>query len=441
MSTTRLLAALLAVSLAGHAAWLLREHRGGAAPATARTGHAAAPGPPSDPGTAPARESSAALAPDLDDPERFHRRLVEAGVAPKLRRELIRLVLQHRREPRFRALYPENGYEAATGTWWRENDGSRLTPAEQLARQRAFRDLEREVQAELARITGEDGRAIELAEDPWLARQFGGLPPEKAAALHRLQTDYQEMEQDIYLEAQNFQLPADVERLRLLREERERDIDALLTPEERARWELRASPTAERARHLATRFQASEEEYRALFALQQAFDAEFESDDGLSEPTRLDWQRHRAAQSELDAAVRALVGEERFLAANRETDHHYQLARFAAARLGLPPETAERIHDLRAPAAAESQRIVRDAALGETQKREALARLVVSARAAIERELGPEGAKVFADRGGLAWLGPLSHGVAVQIDNEGHVRPYEGPTGSVASPAPTVPIE
>ncbi len=441
MNPTRPLAALLALSLAGHAAWLLRERRLRADAAPAPASSPGSPAAMSATVAPPANDIAAALAPGLEDPEAFYRRLAEAGVGRKLRRELLHLVLQYRNEARLRAIYPEANDGSDGGAWWRTPDWNRLKSGELQARQKAVRELQAEIQTELARITGEDHRVVEVTDNPWLARQYAGLPPAKAAALHRLQNDYLEMEQDFLAETQNFQLPADRERLRLLRAERERDIAALLTPEERAAWELRASPTADRARGLATLYRATEEEYRELYSLQKAFDADFPFDDGLSEPTRLDWQRHNAAEGELDSAIRALVGEERFLAAKRETDHHYQLARFAADRLGLPPETAERIHDLRTPAAAESQRIVRDPALGETQKREALARLVDSTRAAVERELGPEGAKVFADRGGLAWLGPLSQGVAVQIDENGHVRPFEKPVASEARPAPTVRIE
>jgi hypothetical protein len=427
---SRLLAALLALSLAGHAVWWWRDRSAdraleeAAAAEKARAGAAFAR--PSSAADAPAARPAGASGDDAlaaaltgGDLVALNQRLLALGADTKLRRDLLHLVLHHRYESRFRAVFPE-GTDEAAGAWWRNPvwRGSD-SPRAQAERQRAARELQAELEEEMARITGEDPRNIEVAQNPYLARQFAGLPPAKAEALHRLQRDYQEMEQDILAEAAGFQLPEDLEKIRLLKAERERDIAALLSPEERAEWELRASPSADRARELATEFQASEEEYRAIFALQKAMDDAFPSENPFDPPLRIDWQRRQELQQELEAAVRKLVGEGRYLAARRERDPDYVVARAAVARLGLPEDQARRVVELRAPAEAASRRIAADATLDEARRNAALSKLAEEVRAGLARELGPAGAAAYVDRGGMAWLRLLENGSAFALEPDG----------------------
>lgn len=426
MNTTRLLAALLAVSLAGHATWFLRASRptpphppAAAAPgaSTAQTS-VAAPGP-----AAPSAETVSTFSRALSSPSltEFRDLLVAAGIEPKLRREMLQLLLQHRYADRFHAVYTDNA-DIAQGPWWRNPDYRAFnSPAVQRERQRVGQQLQQAFDAELAELTGEDPRALNFEDNPWLERQYASLPPEKADALHRLRQDYEELEQQVRAESMDFPLPGDQEKLRLLQAERDRDIAALLTPEERALWEMRASPSADRAREHATRYEASEEEYRRIFALQKTFDDAFEFDPFTSGTgADLDWEAREDARKALENGIRAIIGDERYLAAQREADQDLVLARAAADRLGLPPESAERLSALRAPAVAESQRIAVDPTLNPDQKKTALARLAADSRAELERTLGPEAAAVYLERGGMGWLKTLENGSAVgAVDSVG----------------------
>ena len=427
----RLLAALLAASLLGNAALLFRVSQVSAsasreadrpASESATTAESSA----SDPAMAEAQTAIALhRALSATSLAEFRDLLVAAGIEPKLRREMLRLLLQHRYADRFHELYTDQADLAQT-PWWRNPDYRALnSPAAQRERQEAGQELQQRFEADLARLTGEDPRRLDLAENPWLKRQYAGIPAEKAEALFRLQQDYDELEQQVRMGGMEFQLPADVEKLRLLRAERERDIAALLTPEERSAWEMRSSPTADRTRDLATRYQATEDEYRRIYALQKAFDERFNFDDGDPDPASpADWEGQSAAQKELQKAIREIVGEERYEAARRENDSDYTLARSAVERLGLPAETAGTIHDLRTPVAEESRRIFSDPALPAEQKRAALAKLAADTRAKVEQVLGPEAAELYFKRGGMNWLDYLNGGSPVTITENG-VEPGE----------------
>lgn len=437
MNRPRLLAALLGASLLGNIVLLVRP--GGPAPSSAEA--AKPPAAPSEnpagtstgaPPLPSAQELGAALS--TADPAAFRDMLEAAGVDPKLRESLLHTLLQHRYADRFRAVFPD-AMEAARAEWWRSPDYRDWSSPAQVERQRAARRLQQEFGAELARLTGEDPRALDLEENPWLARQYDGLPRAKAEALHRLLGDYQEMEQDIHSESAGFTLPSDEEKLRLLNAERERDIAALLTPEERAAWDLRASPTADRARGLATQYRATEEEYRRLYALQRAFDERFDPGRNPHEDAPVDWESQRDAQRELESRIRTLVGDERYLAARRENDPDYAQARAAAERIGLPADTAAAVYSLREPVAEASGRIAADAALSPAQKREALARLAADTRAQVSRALGPTAAGLYFKRGGMRWLEELGRGSRLELDEDGDTR-LSAIAGVEPDPAP-----
>jgi hypothetical protein len=258
-----------------------------------------------------------------------------------------------------------------------------------------------------------DPDAFDPGRQTWIARQYGNLPREKAEALYRIGRDYDALENELRNEIGPFELPEDQEKLRLLETERERDIAALLTPEERAAWDLRNSETASQLRYRMTQLDASEDEYRRIYALQKAFDAEFAPDKASPGPEGAAddfWHRREAAEAELEAQIRALVGEERYAAAALENDSDYTTARTAAERLGLPPDAATRIVALREPAAAESSRIASDPSLSPEQKNAALARIAADIRAQVVRTLGPAAAEAYFKRGAMNWLEGLEHG-------------------------------
>ena len=159
------------------------------------------------------------------------------------------------------------------------------------------------------------------------------LPPAKRDALRRIQQDYDEMMAKF--SPNGIQLASDKERLALLRAERDRDIAALLTPAERAEYELRTSSTS-----LALRARLGDAiQYQELRAL-----------DGL------------------------------------------------ATRLNLPAGTTERVAATRDALATESQKINADNSLPVTERRARLQELANRARTELTQTLGAEAADAYAQR-------------------------------------------
>jgi hypothetical protein len=425
---SRLLLPLLCFSLAANLALLLRGRQDRApengAPLTAAAASSSSPALSAGQGSTAATDQRAtalalraALAsPDLQD---LRGLLESSGVEPKLRQALLITALHHRYEERFRALNPDLS-ATMLREWWRNPDAEEQTFGRgSSGRDRilAHQKIQRELEAEIASLTGEDAAGLDPDNNAWLARRYSGLAPERAKALREIERDYEELEQEVHLSSGGFQLPSDQEKLRLLHEERERDIAALLSPEERVEWELRASPTADRAREHATRFRASEEEYRRIYALQKKFDAEYEFDPFAAAPRETDWQARSAAEKELERGIREIIGEERHRAAKRSQDPDFFIARAAAERLGLPPAQVDQALTLRDETVAASRRVAADRSLDAAAKKAALARLAAEGRAGLERSFGPEATQVMIERGGMAWLKALQEGSALEPDD------------------------
>lgn len=411
---------LLVASLAANLFLLLRDAPPALPPSSTAS---AAPRPPPRPvapvSPAVAASVGEALA-DSAHSQAFGDLLAAANIDPKLRRTLLEALLRHRYEARFRALDPYRQSERLTAEWWRNpNDRDFYSGPGARERMREATRLQQEFQAELAALEGRDPHTLDTTDNPWLARQYSALPPAKADALFRLQSDYEELEQQIHMKSSNFQLPADREKLRLLRAERQRDIAALLTPEELQTWELRSSNSSERARALATQYDATEAEFHKLYALQKTFDTLFERDDDPYADKEYDWQERQKAQEAFDAEVRALFGEERFARAAREQDNDYTTARAAADRLNLPAEAADTVYRLRDTTAAASQAIAADPKLDPAAKKAALATLAAHTRAQVALALGPEGAEAYFERGAMHWVKNLEEGYTLKIAADG----------------------
>lgn len=356
------------------------------APPTASVSRAATPVPASaaDRGEAALRAALAAgRARDLE----------AAGIAPEVARQIefgrtfAHLLAQMR---------SEKATQANT-RWWRAD--SEHAPA-------------RERQA-LLRRQAIDAVVTAFGDDAGLFKpgdfgQLAFLSAEKRDALRRINQDYEEMMAKFA--AGGVQLASDRERLKLLRAERERDIAALLTPEELLAFELRTSPTAALVRARYGEGIETEADYRKIYALQKVFDEKFPLE-ALKGPITPEAMRARAeAQRQLQDDIRAALGDTAYANLRRATDADLRTVDSLVARLNLPAGTTDRVAALRENLAAESQRINAEAALPAAQRRAQIQALDTRAKTKIQQALGAEAAEAYAQRS--AWVGLLQNGLA-----------------------------
>lgn len=301
--------------------------------------------------------------------------------------------------------------------WWRTT--STRNREEELA---ARRELATALQAALGDDLGLGGGDNS---------QLGFLSPEKRAALRRIIQDYDEMMAKFG--TGGIQLASDKEKLRLLRSERDRDIASLLTPAELADYELRTSPSAATLRSRYGDAIASEDDFKKLYALQKAFDERFPADAFTGRVTMEAMRARSDAQQQLQADMRATVGDEKFAALRRANDSELRSLDSLVTRLGLPANTTDRVATARETYAAESQRINADTALSATDRRAQLQALGTKAKTELATTLGNEVAEAFTPR--ASWVGMLQGGLAFSTtpvaNSPGSLSLAGGPSQSV----------
>ncbi|MBL9199693.1 MAG: hypothetical protein JNL39_04260 [Opitutaceae bacterium] len=313
--------------------------------------------------------------------------LEAAGLSPEQARELAlgrtiaRIAAKHRSAP---------GQPVGDGRWWL----TKHTAATRDAQQAARRELAAALGIDLG-VTGE-------------VTQFPFLPPEKSEKLRQILADYQDMMGKFT--ASGLQLPSDREKLRLLQAERERDIASLLSPEEKLAYDLRTSASAATVRNRFGEAIASEAEFEKLYALQKAFDEKF-SREALSGRISPETLRARAeAERQLDADLRAAVGDDRYAALRRAADSDVRNIDSLVSRLSLPPATTDAVLAARDTYAAQSQRIANDTSIPFPERRTQIQTLATQAKAEVTRSLGAEAGAAYAQAS--PWLSMLSSGTA-----------------------------
>ena len=158
--------------------------------------------------------------------------------------------------------------------------------------------------------------------------------------------------------------------------EKDRSIQAQLTPQEFAEYKLRTGSAA------GTRF--------GLWAL-----------DVTEAEVRAIAEAKTGPQSE--GRIKQLLGSERYAEYQRAGDNNYQQARRITDRFELPPETAVRIYEVQKAIQEQAQSIRRDQGRSIEERQAILQALQAEAENSIAAELGPEAFKTYRKYGG-GWL-------------------------------------
>lgn len=335
------IALLLTASLTANA-WLLLET---APPPPARPAAAPPPATPVDSTLALAQRTADVLAnTDGAEPAALRDHLRAAGADDATVRALVeaRVRRRHQAETSAREI------ARLRGAWWRPAPSvppSRLPPHPESLRE----------------LLGPD--PLDLA-DAELRYQF--LPAEKRRRLALLDLDYNELESRTFTTAP---LQSEINEQQLLQRERAKDVLELLTPSERAEYELRFGGTAAGSARRFAAMNATEAEYRAIKPLIDILDR-----DRAKLLRREDYAREVTAleQRTLDALT-ASVGFDRTVDYLWASDGGpYSAVVRALREANRPPEHAAQLLQLAAEACHEAVALHRDPALTAEQKRAGL---------------------------------------------------------------------
>ncbi|MFA6959273.1 MAG: hypothetical protein WC205_00815 [Opitutaceae bacterium] len=351
-----------------------------------------------------------------DDPEALRDFLRAAGLPDDTVRSIVSSIIWNRYRDRMKALQPKPD---PNKPWWKDepNNWYANTTREQRAE---LRRLQREASDESTRVLGPDkNNSGRNWQDPRLAF----LPEGKRKDLQEVEQDYQDLIQEVQQDMQGLALPSDVEKLRFLQEEKKKDLASMLTPEELSDYDLRMSRTAQQLRWKVSKFDATEDEYRKIFALQKNFDNSQNTDawGNLINQGPDDWKKRQEGETQLKEQLKVALGDDRYTDYLRSQNYEYQQLQSAVRRLSLPPETATQVFNLRNDISSESKLIAANENLGYDQKKQALVDLANRTRDQVRTRLGTEAADVYL-KTSMSWLNNLEQGSIPTFSEDGNAN-------------------
>jgi hypothetical protein len=396
---TTLLVALLALSVIANAV-LLFQHTG---PATASSpaASAAASGPDAaaSPASTPAEAERAEAARfaqtwtrlQAGDPKAFIAWLRAAGFAPSVIRAIVVAQVAEQFSARRAALLAQQ----KETPFWKNPDYASRDP-KWLS---AMRELNKEQSKAMKDLLG----ANALSDNPELKvyqhRQFGDLPQEKIEQVQTMLNDYNELRSELFAKTRGVMLPEDRQSIALIEKEQRADLAALLTPQELEDYDLRNSPVANQLRSQLNLFDPTEQEFRALFKLQQATEPQPNATGTIAFG-----DQYRQRQQDLLAQAATVLTPERYEAYKQAIEPAYQNASRLLTRLDLPTTLAPQLVSTQQEVVKQASALQSDRTLTTEQRNAQLGALLESTTARLSTLLGgTRGLEAYKAQGG-GWL-------------------------------------
>jgi len=388
------LAANVALAIALFRSPAVRNYFSSPPPAAAASPtHTAVPPKANAPAEASASEESWAQLASANLPE-LVARLRADGVHPRLLRLIVSALISQRFADRHKAIV-----DAMTAKPWWQGQAYEAYSDPKITALR--RQLGRDEHNALYEILGPEQPASDY-DRLWVERRYGSLSPDKVERLRQTNADYDDLMAELRDQAYGIILPEDRAKLAYLEQEKRNDIAKLLTPDELLDLNLHSGPTANSLRNRLAAFDPTEEEYRALFKIQQSVDAQF--GDGKNQNLTQEERRLRRDLSNATGEqVRAVLSPERFADYQLKTDPAYlQTSQFVAGA-NLPPATTAQIVAVQKDTTTRMQAVIADKTLTGPQRTAQFATLAQQANASLSTTLGASALADYKQSNG-SWL-------------------------------------
>jgi hypothetical protein len=279
-----------------------------------------------------------------------------------------------------------NGDDEEYKYWKTENNWETKAGRE---RQKQFQALEKEKSALLVELLGVDPtkeRNKELGYFDYREQRLSFLPEEKRSQAREVQEGFQELKQEIYRDA--IYDADDWRKLRKIETDEMAKLATILTPEELEQYQLRNSHTADQLRSDLDGFEPTEDEFKEIFHLREARADELissnDQDDKETQETR------KKATEEINAQVKAQLGDARFAEYERAQDWSYKELERLTEKLELPKESAAAVYDMKKVAEDQVKEIRSDKSLTPEQRTQALQAVREATEKAVATSLGGE---------------------------------------------------
>src|SRR5688572_4866079 len=271
------------------------------------------------------------------------------------------------------------------------------------------REVDREKRAVIEELLGVDlvrERMRLKGEQDYYERRMVFLPEERRTELRKVLERYDELEQNIRDKEWEEGLALSAQeraQLRKLREQRQAEIDGLLSPEEREQYGLWMSESANAVRAATYGMDITKEEFLVLYEAHKAFDQQWAAGD----PELMDdgaRQRWDAARQQMETDLQRQLGAERFAEYKRGQDPDFHQLSAAATRFKLPQETSKKAYEVKRAFLEIRQTVDANPALSPEQRQQALQAVQQESERTMRGLLGENAFRYYLRTGDATWL-------------------------------------
>jgi hypothetical protein len=154
------------------------------------------------------------------------------------------------------------------------------------------------------------------------------------------------------------------------REKRREELAQVLTPDELYQFDLRDSNASESVRNRFGAADLGEDEYKKLFDLRKAYEAEVGAVADFNDPEKA--RKRSEARKLLEEAYRTTLGEDRMKDLSRQQNPNWQSLTQVGQQFNLDQQTLNRAYDYQQLAGEQMGKLFSDSNLPRDKRREAI---------------------------------------------------------------------
>lgn len=293
--------------------------------------------------------------------------------------------------------------------YWHSEEEEMLNdvdPRDVYRKQRELDQRKREIIRELVNADLSRERMKQSGQEDYYERRLGFLAEERRTQVREVLEKFDEAERKIQDKDSLEPVPLSAmeqTKLRLLRQQREEAITALMSPQEKRQYDLWLSPTANEVRHALYGMNANEQEFLTIFEARKAFESAWgeRNPDLLDAATR---EQMEAARGDMEGQIEQSLGPERYAEYKRGQDHDFHLLSSLATQYKLPKQAAAEVYNFKVVANSYREQVRANTGLTPEQKQAALKDIAVESRKTVAATLGAKAFNHYLRSGQATWL-------------------------------------
>jgi len=282
-----------------------------------------------------------------------------------------------------------------------------IDPREAFRKQREIDKRKQDIIRELVNADLFRERMKASGQEDYYERRLSFLPEERRTQVREALEKFDEAERKIQ-DKDGGEMAAlsaaERSKLRILRQQREDEIQALISPEEKKQYDVWLSPTANEVRHALYGMNASEQEFQTVHQARKTFEETWGSRDPdlLDAATR---QRMEAARGDMEGQIEQELGPERYAEYKRGQDDDFHMLNALVTRFKLPREKAAEVYGYKMVANGYREQVVANTALSAEQKVAAMKDIAEETRKTVTATLGSKAFNQYVRSGQAQWIG------------------------------------